>query len=84
MLNFPINLQESDRHVYDIPKVNQLSIFVETNYLGTNHQSEFTPLLEMFQLCKSNAKERETLMGDSPGFLLHGILDALVNDLFVN
>src|SRR5215469_2577639 len=52
------------------------------DYLITIHQSEIEPLVEMFQLCKSNEKERETSMGDSPGFLLHSILEALVRDLF--
>src|SRR5438093_3715287 len=82
ILNFPTGIQEEDKHEYDIPKVNQLSIFVGTNYLVTIHQSEIKPLEEMFQLCKSNDKERETSLGDSPGFLLHSILDALVSDLF--
>jgi magnesium transporter len=75
-------MQEEDKHVYDGPKVSQLSIFVGTNYLVTIHQSEVKPLAEMFQHCKSNDKERETSMGDSPGFLLHSILDTLVSDLF--
>jgi len=70
------------KHEYDIPKVSQLSIFVGINYLITIHQSEIEPLVEMFQLCKSNEKECETSMGDSPGFLLHSILEALVSDLF--
>jgi magnesium transporter len=76
ILNFPVNVQE------DIPKASQLSIFVGANYLVTIHQSEIKPLVEMFQSCKSNNKERETLMGDSPGFLLHSILETLVEDLF--
>jgi hypothetical protein len=71
-----------EKHEYDIPKVSQLSIFVGINYLITIHQSEIEPLVEMFQRCKSNEKERETSMGDSPGFLLHSILEALVSDLF--
>lgn len=82
ILNFPVNMQEENKKGYDIPKVIQLSIFVGTHYLVTIHQSEIKPLVEMFQLCKSNDKERETVMGDSPGFLLHSILDALVSDLF--
>jgi magnesium transporter len=81
LLNFPVNMREKERE-YDIPKVSQLSIFVGINYLITIHQSEIEPLVQMFQLCKSNEKERETLMGDSPGFLLHSILEALVSDLF--
>src|SRR5215469_5727386 len=81
LLNFPANMRE-EKHEYDIPKASQLSIFVGINYLITIHQSEIEPLVEMFQHCKSNKKERETSMGDSPGFLLHSILEALVSDLF--
>jgi magnesium transporter len=81
ILNYPVNAQEEKREE-EVPKVSQLSIFVGGNYLVTIHQSEIKPLVELFQLCKSNDKERETSMGDSPGFLLHCILDALVNDLF--
>jgi magnesium transporter len=75
-------MQEEDKHVYDGPKVSQLSIFVGTNYLVTIHQLDIKPLAEMFQHCKSYDIERETSMGDSPGFLLHSILDTLVSDLF--
>jgi magnesium transporter len=81
LLNFPANMRE-EKHEYDIPKVSQLAIFVGINYLITIHESEFEPLAEMFQLCKSNQKERETSMGDSPAFLLHSILETLVSDLF--
>lgn len=68
--------------VSDGLKASQLSIFVGTNYLVTIHQSEVKPLAEMFQHCESVEKERETSMGDSPGFLLHSILDTLVSDIF--
>src|SRR5215813_909641 len=71
-----------EKHEYDIPKVSQLAIFVGINYLITIHESEFEPLADMFQLCKSNEKERETSMGDSPAFLLHSILEAQISDLF--
>jgi magnesium transporter len=82
ILNFPVNMQGEDKREYDIPKVSQISIFVGTNYIVTIHQSEVKPLVEMFQNCKSNKMEREALMGDSPAFLLHSILDVLVSDLF--
>jgi magnesium transporter len=82
MLNFPVNMQGEDKQDYDIPKVSQLSIFVGTNYIVTIHRSEVTSLMEMFQHCKSNEKERETTMGDSPAFLLYSVLDVLVSDLF--
>jgi magnesium transporter len=81
LLNFAVNMQE-EKYKHDISKASQLSIFVGINYLVTIHQSEIEPLVKMFQLCKSNEKERETSMGDSPGFLLHSILEALVSDLF--
>jgi len=81
ILNYPVNVQGEKGEV-DVPKVSQLSIFVGANYIVTIHQSEIKPLLEMLKLCKSNNKERETLMGDSPGFLLHSILERLVEDLF--
>ena len=82
MLNFPETMQGEDKQDYDIPKVSQLSIFVGTNYIVTIHRSEVTSLMEMIQHCKSNEKECETVMGDSPAFLLHSILDVLVSDLF--
>jgi magnesium transporter len=82
ILNFPVNMQGEDKREYDIPKVSQISIFVGTNYIITIHQPEVKSLVEMFQNCKSNKMEREILMGDSPAFLLHSILDALVSDLF--
>jgi Mg2+ and Co2+ transporter CorA len=53
LLNFPVNMRE-EKHGYHIPKVSQLAIFVGINYLITIHESEFEPLAEMFQLCKSN------------------------------
>jgi magnesium transporter len=82
MLNFPETMQGEGKQDYDIPKVSQLSIFVGANYIVTIHRSEVTFLTEMFQHCKSNEKERETVMGDSPAFLLHSVLDVLVSDLF--
>jgi len=49
----PVNMRE-EKHEYDIPKVSQLGIFVGINYLITIHESEFGPLAEIFQLCKSD------------------------------
>jgi len=69
ILNYPVNAQEEKREE-EVPKVSQLSIFVGGNYLVTIHQSEIKPLVELFQLCKSNDKERETSMGDSPGIFV--------------
>ena len=67
-----------------IPRVTQLSIFIGTNYLITVHQGDLKPLVEMFDLCKKeeNQEYRQIMMGKSSGYLLHTIIDALVDDLF--
>ena len=35
----------------------------------------------MFNLCKDNEKQKETFMGSSSGYLLHSIIDLMVDDL---
>ena len=65
-----------------MPKVSQLSIFLGTDYLVTIHQGELEPLIELFQVCSKDAKQRESLMGKTSGYLLHTIIDVLVDDLF--
>src|SRR5690242_9137663 len=62
-------------------KVSQLSIFVGINFVITLHQGDLKPLVEMFYLCKQSDKQRQILMGTSSGYLLHSILDLLVDDL---
>lgn len=66
-----------------VPKISQLSIFIGANYLVTAHQGDLKPLVEMFQLCHNvnNLEQRQLLMGKSSGYLLHTILDVLVDDL---
>jgi magnesium transporter len=44
-------------------------------------QGELKPLTEMFQICKVNEKQRDSFMGTSSGYLLHSIIDLLVDDL---
>src|SRR5574339_7010 len=67
-----------------IPRISQLSIFIGSNYLITVHQGDLKPLAEMFDLCKKeqNKEYRQIMMGRSSGYLLHTIIDALVDDLF--
>jgi magnesium transporter len=64
------------------PKFNQLNIFIGKNYLVTVHQGDLNPLLEMYQICKTNNDERNRILGTSPAFLLHKIIDSLVDELF--
>jgi len=76
ILNFPII--EKDRGE---PHPTQLAIFAGHDYLVTVQQGNLKPLEEAFQLCKVDEKYRESFMGNSSGYLLHSILDLLVDDL---
>jgi magnesium transporter len=64
-----------------IPRSTQLAIFAGFDYLVTVQQGELTALTEMFEYCKINEKQRESFMGTSSGYLLHSIIDLLVDDL---
>ena len=64
-----------------LPIFSQLSIFAGRNYLVTIHHGDLKPLDDIFQLCKQSDEQRQALMGKSPGYLLHSIIDALVDDL---
>jgi len=76
ILNFPII--EKDRGE---PHPTQLAIFAGHDYLVTVQQGNLKLLEEAFQLCKVDEKYRESFMGNSSGYLLHSILDLLVDDL---
>jgi magnesium transporter len=74
ILNFPM-------YGGNVPKASQLSIFVGMDYLVTVHMGELEPLTDMFHRCKTDEKQRASVMGNSSGFLLHKIIDILVDDL---
>lgn len=76
ILHFPTSQKEKG-----IPRFSQLSIFAGMNYLVTVHQGDLRPLIEMFQICKKSHEQRQILMGRSSGYLLHSIIDVLVDDL---
>jgi magnesium transporter len=59
----------------------QLSIFMSQDYLVTIHHGDLKPLEELFQICKNDEKQRQATMGKSTGFLLHKIIDVLIDDL---
>src|SRR6476619_8059640 len=76
ILHFPsIDKNES------IPRSTQLAIFAGFDYLVTVQQGELKPLTEMFQYCKINERQRESFIGISSGYLLHSIIDLLVDDM---
>jgi magnesium transporter len=77
ILHFPTTSEKEKTS----PRFSQLSIFAGRNYLVTIHHGDLKPLDDIFQLCKQSDKQRQVLMGKSPGYLLHSIIDALVDDL---
>jgi magnesium transporter len=77
ILHFPTPAEKEKT----LPRFSQLSIFAGRNYLVTIHQGDLKPLDDIFQLCNQSDKQRQALMGKSPGYLLHSIIDALVDDL---
>jgi magnesium transporter len=77
ILQFPTTQKEKTS-----PRFSQLSLFVGKNFLVSIHQGDLKPLVELFQSCKFNDhKIRQNIMGNSTGYLLHTLLDSLVDDL---
>ena len=66
-----------------IAKNSQLSIFIGKDFLVTVHQGDLKPLVDLVELLKTNSDEqrKQRLLGKSSGFLLHEIIDVLVDDL---
>jgi magnesium transporter len=59
----------------------QLAIFMGTDYLVTIHQGELKQLDELFNMCRNDERHRQQTMGKSSGFLLHKIIDTLVDEM---
>ena len=59
----------------------QLAIFMGADYLVTIHHGDLKPLEELFSICKSDERQRQAIMGKASGYLLHKIIDTLVDDL---
>lgn len=66
-----------------MPKVSQLAIFIGRDFLVTIHQGDLKPLVDMVNVCKENSdvERKKRLMGKSTAYLLHEIIDVLVDDL---
>lgn len=77
ILNFPVI--DKDRRA--APHPTQLATFAGSDYLVTVQQGNLKPLEEAYQLCKIDQQYRESFMGNSSGYLLHSIIDLLVDDL---
>lgn len=60
----------------------QLSIFAGRNFVVTVHQGDLQPLNDLFYQCKEKSGQKDELMGDTAGYLLHTIIDVMVDDLF--
>ena len=78
ILHFPPLVQQ-----VKISKNSKLSIFVGKDFLVTVHQGDLKPLVDLVNICKNNLDQhrKERLLGKSSGYLLHEILDILVDDL---
>ncbi|MCI4433413.1 MAG: magnesium transporter CorA family protein, partial [Nitrosopumilus sp.] len=78
ILHFPPLVQQ-----VKISKNSKLSIFVGKDFLVTVHQGDLKPLVDLVNICKNDSDQhrKERLLGKSPGFLLHEIIDILVDDL---
>jgi magnesium transporter len=62
--------------------IGQLSIFAGKNFLITVHQGDLQPLNDLYQQCKqTDDAQKDELMGKTSGYLLHTIIDVLVDDL---
>jgi magnesium transporter len=79
ILHFP---QQDKNKQKRTSQTSQLSIFIGSNYIVTTHQVNLKPLTDIFHMCVKSNEQKENLMGKSSGFLLHSIIDALVDDLF--
>ncbi|HJT83009.1 MAG TPA: magnesium transporter CorA family protein [Nitrososphaeraceae archaeon] len=78
ILHFPTSIKKEE----NVPRFSQLSIFIGLNYLVTVHEGDLKPLVEKFQICNSQERQREIFMNESSGHLLYNIIDILVDDLF--
>ncbi len=76
ILQFPTTQKEKS-----FQRFSQLSLFVARNFLITIHQGDLKPLVELFLSCKTDEYNKQNVMGNSAGYLLHTILDSLVDDL---
>jgi magnesium transporter len=77
ILQFPTTSKEQTS-----PSFSQLSFFIGRDYLISINQGDLLPLTSLFKKCKEgDGTVRNNMMGGSPGYLLHSILDTLVDNM---
>ncbi|MFB5608613.1 MAG: magnesium transporter CorA family protein [Nitrosarchaeum sp.] len=78
ILHFPSLLRQPG-----ISRNSQLSVFIGNDFLVTVHQGDLKPLVDLVNTCKNDSDQhrKERLLGKSSGYLLHEIIDILVDDL---
>jgi magnesium transporter len=78
ILHFPSLLKQPG-----ISRNSQLSIFIGKDYLITIHQGDLKPLVDLVNICKNDldTHRKERILGKSVEYLLHEIIDNLVDEL---
>ena len=78
ILHFPSLLRQPG-----ISRNSQLSIFIGRDFLITVHQGDLNPLVDLVNICKNNLDQhrKERIFGKSAEYLLHEIIDILVDEL---
>ena len=76
VLHFPLFSKEER-----VTVPSQVSIFIGRCFLITLHAGELKPLVNLFKDCQLNEEARQANM-KSPGYLLHRIIDRLVDYCF--
>ena len=78
ILHFPSLLRQPG-----ISRNSQLSIFIGRDYLITVHQGDLKPLVDLVNICKNDldVHRKERILGKSVEYLLHEIIDNLVDEL---
>jgi len=78
ILHFPSLLRQPG-----ISRNSQLSIFIGKDFLITVHQGDLKPLVDLVNICKNDLDihRKERILGKSAEYLLHEIIDILVDEL---
>lgn len=76
LLRFP-NKSSSDQRII----TNQICFFLGKNYLITTHENTNVVIADIFDACKTSAKQKEAYMDNSAAHLLYVLIDHLTGDL---